>query len=81
MPLKINVFKPRSYIRIVKLVIVISVAITVTYSFFNALKKKTEDKQKSIEAYAEKIELEKVKLQQARENPIGLSNDDGVSDM
>ena len=80
MTLKLNVFKPRSYIRIVKVVIVICVAVTVAYSFFNALKKRSEDKQKELETYAEKIQLEKVKIQQARENPLGLSNNEGVSD-
>ena len=53
---------------------------TVAYSFFNALKKRSEDKQKELETYAEKIQLEKVKIQQARENPLGLSNNEGVSD-
>lgn len=80
MTLKLNVFKPRSYIRIVKVVIVICVAVTVAYSFFNALKKRSEDKQKELDTYAEKIQLEKVKIQQARENPLGLSNNEGVSD-
>jgi len=77
MTLKLNVFKPRSYIRIVKIVIVICVAVTVAYSFFNALKKRSEDKQKELDTYAEKIQLEKVKIQQARENPLGLSNNEG----
>ena len=80
MTLKLNVFKPRSYIRIVKVMIVICVAVTVAYSFFNALKKRSEDKQKELETYAEKIQLEKVKIQQARENPLVLSNNEGVSD-
>ena len=80
MTLNLNVFKPRSYIRIVKIVIVICVAVTVAYSFFNALKKRSEDKQKELDTYAEKIQLEKVKIQQARENPLGLSNNEGVSD-
>ena len=80
MSLKLNVFKPRSYIRIVKFVLVISVIVTVTLYFFNAYKKRAEDKQKALDVYAQKLLEEKVKLQEARDNPFDLSNDnDGVS--
>ena len=80
MPLKLNVLKPRSYIRILKLLIVISVIVTVTFSFFNVLKRRAEDKQKALDDYAQKLQLEKIKLQEARDNPISLSNEDVVSE-
>ena len=80
MSLKLNVFKPRSYIRIVKFVLVISVIVTVTLYLFNAYKKRAEDKQRALDVYAQKLLEEKVKLQEARDNPFDLSNDnDGVS--
>ena len=80
MPFKLNVFKPRSYIRIVKFLLVISVIVTVTLYFFNAYKKRAEENQKALDDYAQNLLLEKAKLQEARNNPFDLSNDnDGVS--
>ena len=79
MPLKLNVLKPRSYIRILKLLTVVFVIVTVTFSVSNVLKKRAEDKQKALDEYAEKLQLEKVKLQEARENPISLPKNNVVS--
>ena len=52
---------------------------TVTFSVSNVLKKRAEDKQKALDEYAEKLQLEKVKLQEARENPISLPKNNVVS--
>ena len=52
--------------QIVKVIILICVAVTVAYTFFNALKKRSEDKQKELDTYAEKLRLEKIKIQQGR---------------
>ena len=71
-----KLIKPRSSVRSVKFVLTSLTALVILLLIINEFYRRTEENQRLRDEYSKRVQLEKLRLEQLRNEPYGLSLND-----